>query len=63
VLALSGLLRHLATGEWPCSTWVDADVLTTHNLNRVSYASLAGAISGALKVDEAVTLLKRCCRI
>jgi molybdopterin/thiamine biosynthesis adenylyltransferase len=40
---------------------VDADVLTTHNLNRVSYASLAGAISGALKVDEAVRLLKRCC--
>jgi molybdopterin/thiamine biosynthesis adenylyltransferase len=40
---------------------VDADVLTTHNLNRVSYASLEGAIFGALKVDEAVTLLKRCC--
>lgn len=40
---------------------VDEDVLTTHNLNRVSYATLAGARSGAYKVDEAVKLLRRSC--
>lgn len=40
---------------------VDDDTLTTHNLNRVSYASVEAAVSGALKVDEAVALLLARC--
>lgn len=40
---------------------VDDDVLTTHNLNRVSYATLAGAEAGADKVAEAKSYLQRKC--
>jgi molybdopterin/thiamine biosynthesis adenylyltransferase len=40
---------------------VDADILTTDNLNRVSFASLAGALAGTSKVVEAEALLARCC--
>lgn len=42
-------------------TLVDADVLTTDNLNRVSYASLAAAKSGEQKVDEAARVLRLYC--
>jgi molybdopterin/thiamine biosynthesis adenylyltransferase len=40
---------------------VDADVLTTDNLNRVSYASLEAAASGGHKVDEAARVLRQHC--
>jgi molybdopterin/thiamine biosynthesis adenylyltransferase len=40
---------------------VDHDVLTIDNLNRVSYATLDAAKSGALKVVEATAALKRSC--
>lgn len=40
---------------------VDADVLTTHNLNRVSYASLDAATSGTHKVYEAARVLRQHC--
>jgi len=40
---------------------VDDDVLTTGNLNRVSFATLAGAIAGTQKVVEGEALLRRCC--
>ncbi len=40
---------------------VDDDILTTDNLNRVSYATLQGALAGAAKVIEAQALLRRCC--
>ncbi|MGH3273595.1 MAG: ThiF family adenylyltransferase [Streptosporangiaceae bacterium] len=40
---------------------IDDDVLTTDNLNRVSFATLASALAGAQKVTEAETLLRRCC--
>jgi molybdopterin/thiamine biosynthesis adenylyltransferase len=40
---------------------VDADVLTTDNLNRVSYASLDAATSGTHKVDEAARRLRQRC--
>jgi len=40
---------------------VDGDVLTIHNLNRVSYASVVATLSGALKVDEAMALLRQRC--
>jgi molybdopterin/thiamine biosynthesis adenylyltransferase len=40
---------------------VDADVLTTDNLNRVSYASLDAATAGTYKVDEAARVLRQRC--
>jgi hypothetical protein len=40
---------------------VDADILTTDNLNRVSYATLDGATRGFAKVVEAVAVLRRSC--
>jgi hypothetical protein len=40
---------------------VDSDILTTDNLNRVSFATLGGALSERLKVVEAAELLHRCC--
>ncbi len=40
---------------------VDADVLTTDNLNRVSFATLDGALAGTAKVVEAEALLRQCC--
>jgi len=40
---------------------VDADVLTTDNLNRVSYATLDGATRGVAKVVEAAAVLRRSC--
>lgn len=40
---------------------VDADVLTTDNLNRVAYASLEAATSGRRKVDEAARVLRQHC--
>ncbi len=42
-------------------TLVDGDVLTTDNLNRVSYATLAGATAGTAKVVEAETFLRQRC--
>jgi molybdopterin/thiamine biosynthesis adenylyltransferase len=42
-------------------TLVDADVLTTDNLNRVSYASLSSAGAGSRKVHEALRVLNRHC--
>jgi molybdopterin/thiamine biosynthesis adenylyltransferase len=42
-------------------TLVDADELTTDNLNRVSYASLTAATSGEKKVNEAARVLRRHC--
>ena len=47
------------------SVWVaqllDEDVLTTDDLNCVSFASLASALAGTQKVIEAEALLRRCC--
>lgn len=40
---------------------IDEDVLTTDNLNRVSFATLASALAGTQKVIEAETFLRRCC--
>jgi molybdopterin/thiamine biosynthesis adenylyltransferase len=40
---------------------VDRDVLTRDNLNRVSFATLEGALTGKPKVVEAEALLQRCC--
>jgi molybdopterin/thiamine biosynthesis adenylyltransferase len=40
---------------------VDADILTTHNLNRVSYATMESALAGALKVEVAESWLRRFC--
>ena len=40
---------------------VDDDVITTDNLNRVSFATLAGALAGTRKVVEAEALLRRSC--
>ena len=40
---------------------IDADILTTDNLNRVSYATLAGTLAGTQKVIEAEGLVRRCC--
>ena len=40
---------------------IDADILTTDNLNRVSYATLADALAGTQKVTEAEGLVRRCC--
>ena len=40
---------------------IDADILTTDNLNRVSYATLAGTLAGTQKVTEAEGLVRRCC--
>ena len=40
---------------------VDADRLTTDNLNRVSFASLNAALQGAAKATEAKTFLERHC--
>lgn len=40
---------------------VDADILTTDNLNRVSYATLDSATRGVAKVVEAVAVLRRSC--
>jgi molybdopterin/thiamine biosynthesis adenylyltransferase len=40
---------------------IDNDVLTTDNLNRVTFTTLAGALTGAQKVIEAEALLRRCC--
>jgi molybdopterin/thiamine biosynthesis adenylyltransferase len=40
---------------------VDDDVLTTDNLNRVSFATLAGVLAGKPKVIEAETFLRRFC--
>ena len=42
-------------------TLVDADVLTTDNLNRVSYASVRAAVAGTRKVDEAAHVLSQHC--
>lgn len=39
----------------------DPDILTTDNLNRVSYTTLASALAGTHKVTEAEGLLRRCC--
>jgi len=40
---------------------IDDDVLTTDNLNRVSFATLASALVGTQKVVEAEALLRSCC--
>lgn len=40
---------------------VDDDVLTTDNLNRVSFATLAAALAGRQKALEAETFLRRSC--
>ena len=40
---------------------VDADILTTDNLNRVSYATLDGATRGVAKVVQALAVLQRSC--
>jgi molybdopterin/thiamine biosynthesis adenylyltransferase len=40
---------------------VDKDILTTDNLNRVSFATLAAALAGTEKVVEAESLLRRYC--
>lgn len=40
---------------------VDADTLTTDNLNRVSYATLDAALRGEAKVTEATTFLQHRC--
>ena len=40
---------------------VDEDVVTTDNLNRVSFATLASALAGTEKVAEAESLLRGCC--
>jgi hypothetical protein len=40
---------------------VDADALTTDNLNRVSFATLQGAMAGTAKVVEAEAMLRRLC--
>ena len=40
---------------------VDEDILTTDNLNRVTFATLDSAISGVKKVTEAKALLRECC--
>jgi hypothetical protein len=40
---------------------VDRDILTADNLNRVSYATLAGALAGTAKVVEAKTYLHQRC--
>lgn len=40
---------------------VDADLLTAHNLNRVSYARVSAAVDETTKVVEAATWLRRFC--
>jgi molybdopterin/thiamine biosynthesis adenylyltransferase len=40
---------------------VDADVLTLHNLNRVSYSSIQAAEAGTYKVNEAIRFLQMHC--
>jgi hypothetical protein len=40
---------------------IDADILTTDNLNRVSYTTLASALAARYKVTEAEGMLRRCC--
>lgn len=40
---------------------IDEDDLTTHNLNRVSYGTVAGALTHSRKVDEAAAFLRARC--
>ena len=60
----AGVIRTIAalgSGVSGTLTVVDGDVLTTDNLNRVSYATLAGALAGTAKVVEPEAFLRQRC--